>query len=140
MYQLFETLSHAIQGSPTVAIAASFVWGILSILLSPCHLASIPLIIGFISSQGKISTKTAFYLSFIFAFGILLTITLIGIITAALGKMAGNIGPAGNYIVSAIFIIIGLYLLEIINIPFLSFSSKPGTKKKGMFAAFILGF
>ncbi|HOK80365.1 MAG TPA: cytochrome c biogenesis protein CcdA [bacterium] len=140
MYQLFESLSHAVEGSPFIAVSASFIWGVLSILLSPCHLVSIPLIIGFISNQGKITTKTAFYLSGIFAFGILLTIALIGLITAGLGKMIGNIGRSGNYIVAAVFIIIGLYLLEIINIPFLSASSKPGMKKKGMFAAFVLGF
>ncbi|MGB9643290.1 MAG: cytochrome c biogenesis CcdA family protein, partial [Candidatus Ratteibacteria bacterium] len=119
MYKFFESLSHAIEGSPVIAVSASFIWGILSILLSPCHLASIPLIVGFISNQGKITTKTAFYLSGIFAFGILLTIALIGFITAGLGKMAGNIGASGNYIVAVVFVIIGLYLLEIIHIPFL---------------------
>ena len=39
---------------------AAFVWGILSILLSPCHLSSIPLIVGFIDEQGRMSTKRAF--------------------------------------------------------------------------------
>ncbi len=141
IYKLFESLSHAVEGSPIVAVSASLIWGILSILLSPCHLASIPLIVGFISSQGRVTTKTAFYLSCVFAFGILLTITIIGLITAGLGKMAGNIGPAGNYIVAAIFVVIGLYLLEIINIPFLaSACNKPEMKKKGALAAFVLGF
>ncbi|MCM8788437.1 MAG: cytochrome c biogenesis protein CcdA [Candidatus Omnitrophica bacterium] len=140
IYRLFEVLSHAVESSPSAAISASFVWGILSILLSPCHLASIPLIVGFISNQGKISTKNAFYLSSVFSLGILLTIALIGFITAALGKMAGNIGPVSNYIVAIVFVAIGLYLLEIIKLPFL----QPGDNalkmnRKGVFAAFVLG-
>ncbi|MCM8814412.1 MAG: cytochrome c biogenesis protein CcdA [Candidatus Omnitrophica bacterium] len=141
IYRLFEVLSHAVESSPPAAISASFVWGILSILLSPCHLASIPLIVGFISNQGKMSTRNAFLLSSVFSFGILLTITVIGFITAALGKMAGNIGPVSNYIVAIVFVVIGLYLLEIIKLPFL----QPGNNalkisKKGVFAAFVLGF
>lgn len=40
MEQLFITLTHAVEGTPAIAIAATFVWGVLSILLSPCHLAA----------------------------------------------------------------------------------------------------
>ena len=76
MEQLFENLTHAVESTALIAIAASFIWGVLSILLSPCHLASIPLIVGFIDEQGKISTKRAFWISFLFAAGILITIGL----------------------------------------------------------------
>ena len=121
-----------------IAIFASSVWGILSILLSPCHLASIPLIVGFINGQGKISTKRAFSISVLFAFGILLTIAVIGIITAAAGRMLGDVGKFGNYFVAVIFFIVGLHLIGVIPLPF----SGPGQiamKRKGMLAAFILG-
>jgi len=138
MYTLFNYLAHAIEGAPLIAIFASSVWGILSILLSPCHLASIPLIVGFINGQGKISTKRAFSISVLFAFGILLTIAVIGIITAVAGRMLGDVGRFGNYFVAVIFFIIGLHLIGVIPLPF----SGPGQiaiKKKGMLAAFILG-
>ena len=52
MQELFTTLTHAVESTPLVALSAAFVWGILSIILSPCHLASIPLIVGFIDEQG----------------------------------------------------------------------------------------
>ena len=74
MQQLFTSLTHAVEGTPAIAIAAAVVWGILSIILSPCHLASIPLIVGFIGEQGRISTRRAFYISSLFAIGILATI------------------------------------------------------------------
>ena len=48
MDELFASLSQAVEGAPALAMAAAFAWGVLSILLSPCHLASIPLVVGFI--------------------------------------------------------------------------------------------
>ena len=138
MYTLLNYLAHAIEGAPLIAIFASIVWGILSILLSPCHLASIPLIVGFINGQGKTSTKRAFFISAFFAFGILLTIALIGIVTAAAGRMLGDVGRFGNYFVAVIFFIVGLHLVGVIPLPF-SGPGQIGMKRKGMLAAFILG-
>ena len=86
MNTLFTQLTHAIEGTPAVALTAAMLWGILSILLSPCHLASIPLIVGFVGEQGSITTRRAFSLSLLFATGILVTIALIGILTASVGR------------------------------------------------------
>ena len=63
MMNLFESLTMAVEGAPAIAMGAAVLWGILSILLSPCHLASIPLIVGFIDEQGNITTRRAFWLS-----------------------------------------------------------------------------
>jgi len=136
---LLEFLSNALQSTPLIALSASFLWGIFSILLSPCHLASIPLIVGFIGEQGIVSGKRAFWLSVLFSTGILITIGVIGIVTGLLGRMLGDIGPYGNYIVAVIFFVVGLHLLGIIPFPFLGKSSQPGFKKKGLLAAFLLG-
>ena len=138
MEQLFTALTHAIQGTPAIAIAAAFVWGVLSIILSPCHLASIPLIIGFIDEQGRISTKRAFVISTLFAVGILITIGAVGAVTAAMGRMMGDVGRYGNYFVAAVFFVVGLHLLGVIPMP-LSGPGNIGMKRKGMLAAFILG-
>lgn len=56
---IFEWLSNSMQSNLMIALTASLLWGMLSILLSPCHLASIPLVIAFIGEQGKMSTKKA---------------------------------------------------------------------------------
>ncbi|MCX5632899.1 MAG: cytochrome C biogenesis protein [Phycisphaerae bacterium] len=138
MQQLFENLTRAVEGTALIALAASFIWGILSILLSPCHLASIPLIVGFIDEQGKISTKRAFWISFLFAAGILITIGLVGVITAAAGRIMGDVGKWGNYFVAVIFFLVGLHLLDVIPMPF-SGPGSVGMKQKGLFAAFLLG-
>ena len=138
MQELFISLTRAVEGSPPVAFGASFLWGVLSILLSPCHLASIPLIVGFIDEQGRISTRRAFWISSLFAVGILITIALIGGLTAIMGRMMGDVGKYGNYFVALIFFLVGLHLLGVIPMPW-SGPGKVGMKRKGMIAAFLLG-
>jgi hypothetical protein len=138
MQELFTQLTRAVEGTWFIALLASFVWGILSIILSPCHLASIPLIVGFIDEQGRISTKRAFWISTLFAVGILITIAAIGAITAAAGRMMGNVGKYGNYFVAVIFFLVGLHLLGVIPAPW-SGPGQVGMKRKGLLAALILG-
>jgi len=84
------------------------------------------------------TTRRAFVISTLFSVGILVTIALIGIITAAAGRMMGDVGRYGNYFVALIFFLVGLVLLDVIPIPW----AGPGQvqmKRKGMLAAFILG-
>jgi cytochrome c-type biogenesis protein len=136
---LFDWLFRALESTIGLALAASFVWGLLSILLSPCHLSSVPLIVGFIDGQGRVPTRRAFVLSLLFSLGILITIALVGLVTGLLGRMLGDIGRFGNIAVAVIFVIVGLYLLEIIPLPFLGKSNRPAVRKKGVPGAFLIG-
>lgn len=138
MEQLFAALTRAVEGTPAIALGAAFVWGVLSILLSPCHLASIPLIVGFIDRQGRMSIGRAFVISTLFSVGILITIGAIGVVTAGAGRMMGDVGPWGNYAVAVVFFVVGLHLLDVIPMPW-SGPGKVGMKRKGMLAAFLLG-
>ena len=138
MQELFTILTHAVEGTPAIALSAAFVWGVLSILLSPCHLASIPLIVGFIDEQEHITTRRAFCISLLFSLGILITIGLIGVITALAGRMMGDVGRYGNYLVALVFFVVGLHLLGVIPMPF-GGPGQVGMKRKGYLAALILG-
>lgn len=135
---IFTALYDAMTGSVWLAVLASFVWGILSIILSPCHLSSIPLIVGFISSQDQKSFGRTFNISLVFSVGILITIAVIGFLTASLGRLMGDIGKTGNYLVAGIFFIVGLYLLDIIKLNWNTIGIKE-TRQKGLLAALILG-
>lgn len=138
MQELFTNLSHAVEGSAAIALGAAVLWGVLSILLSPCHLASLPLIIGFISGQGRLPPSRAFWIATLFSTGILITIAIIGVVTAAMGRMMGDVGAWGNYLVAGIFFVVGLHLLGVIPLPW----SGPGQvnmKRKGLLPAFVLG-
>jgi cytochrome c-type biogenesis protein len=135
---LFNWVTKLLYGNPLVGLFGAFIWGILSILLSPCHLASIPLIVGFVSQQNQLTTRKAFRISLAFALGILSTIALIGVITSLLGRMLGDIGRWSNYLVAGIFVLVGLYLLGIIKLE-LPGAANAKTRGKGVWAGFLLG-
>jgi cytochrome c-type biogenesis protein len=136
--QVLSSLSTAVGEAPLIALTAAVAWGVLSILLSPCHLASIPLIVGFIDGQGRISTGRAFAISNLFAVGILISIALIGLLTALAGRMLGDLGPWGNWLVAGIFFLFGLHLLGLIPMPW-SGPAQVGMQRKGLLAALLLG-
>ena len=138
MEDLFTALTRAVEGSPLTAGSAALAWGVLSILLSPCHLASIPLIVGFIDEQGRISTRRAFVIALLFSVGILTTIGLVGLVTAAAGQLLGDVGPLGAYVVALVFFVVGLHLLGVIPMPFAG-PGQVNMKRRGPVAAFILG-
>ena len=137
--KIFASLSAAFQSTPLAGLGAAFLWGILSILLSPCHLASIPLIVGFIGDQDNLTAGKAFILSLLFSTGILITIAIIGVITASMGRMLGDIGSWGNYFVAVIFFVVGAHLVGLIPLPWAGRGSQPQMKKRGFSAAFLLG-
>jgi cytochrome c-type biogenesis protein len=136
--QLLTALSQSVSGAPLTALSAAVGWGLLSILLSPCHLASIPLIVGFIDGQGRMSTRRAFVISNLFAIGILISIALIGALTAAAGRMLGDIGAFGNWLVAGIFILFGLHLMGLLPLPWAG-PAQVKMQRKGLRAAFLLG-
>lgn len=137
--ELFSELTRALQGSFQLALGAAFLWGVLSILLSPCHLSSIPLVVGYMNHQsGTLNSKRAFSISSLFAVGILLTIVIVGVITASLGRLIGDIGLTGNIIMAVVFIAIGFYLMDIIKWEWSGFSPAK-IRIKGAAGALLLG-
>lgn len=138
MEALFMTLTQAVAETPQIALAASLAWGVLSVVLSPCHMASIPLIVGFIDGRGQMTTRRAFVISILFAVGILITIGVIGVVTSAAGRMLGDLGAWSTWLVAVVFVAVGLHLLDLLPLPL------PGTgsvdmARKGTLAAFLLG-
>lgn len=113
---LFTWLTAAMSEQFEIALVAAMGWGVISILLSPCHLSSIPLVIGYISSQGQEGVKRSYLLSLVFGVGILITIGLIGAITASAGRMMGDVGVWGNVVVAGVLFIVGLYLMDLITL------------------------
>lgn len=92
--QAFLAINHWMLGSLGLALLGSLLWGVVSVLFSPCHLATIPLIIAYVGGQQKLlnGKKAAFY-AILFSLGLFLTIALIGVLCALLGRMLGDVGP-----------------------------------------------
>ena len=135
---IFEYFTDALTYGFWFSLSAAFVWGLLSIVLSPCHLSSIPLVVGYLTSMNETSIRRTFFISFAFTMGILVTILLIGIITALTGQILGDIGKIGNILVSVVFILIGLYLMDVLKIPIPGMNIK-SPNSKGYLSSFILG-
>lgn len=138
MEALFIRLTEAMSGAPLIALAAAFAWGVLSIVLSPCHLASIPLIVGYLQGGGDVRPRLDAWLAVLFAVGILLSIALIGILTATAGRMLGDVGSWGNYAVALVFFVFGLHLLDMLPIPD-AWRPAPDQPRRGPFGAFLFG-
>jgi len=122
-----------------LAAFGCFVWGMISVLFSPCHLASIPLIVGYVGGQEKmIQPRQAGIYSVLFTLGLFITIALIGIICALLGRMLGDVGNYWQILVGIILIWVALGMLGVEKCS-LSGSLLYKLNLKGMFGAFVLG-
>ena len=138
METLFATLGEAVHGSVPIALGAAFAWGVLSILLSPCHLASVPLIVAFLGEQGTTSGKRALVITVVFAVGILVTIGVVGGVTATLGRMLGDVGRPVSYALALVFLALGLHFLGVLPLPG-SGGGPSSPRRKGTLGAFLLG-
>jgi len=83
-----------LRAGPAAALPGAFIWGMVSVLLSPCHMASIPLLIAYVAGQKRIpAPRQAAGYAILFAAGLFLTIVAIGLICAVAGRMLGDVGP-----------------------------------------------
>jgi cytochrome c-type biogenesis protein len=139
MDSVLTALSDALSAGYPLALLASFGWGVSSILLSPCHLSSIPLIIGFLTAQGEKKTPRSMLVSCFFAVGILVTIAAVGAVTAALGRMMGDVGPYGKYLIAVVLFVVGLYLIDVIRLPDTGIKLRPLQGQPAFLSAFALG-
>jgi cytochrome c-type biogenesis protein len=137
METLFNWLSGALEGSTGLALLAAFGWGMASLVLSPCHLASIPLIIGFVCSDGERRSRSALRHALLFALGILGSIALVGGISLAAGRMLGDLGPFASYAVAALMLAVGLYLADLLPLDWWHKRQLP--ELRGPLAALLLG-
>jgi len=89
----FVTINHWMTGAPAMAAAGCFLWGMVSVLFSPCHLASIPLIVAYVGGQDTtMNSRQAASYAVTFTVGLFITIAAIGVVCALLGRMLGDIG------------------------------------------------
>jgi len=82
--------------------------------------------------------KRSYSLSLVFGIGILITIGLIGAITASAGRMMGDVGMLGNIIVAGVFFVVGLYLMDVIDLSWNGFMPQK-SYARGWKGALLLG-
>ena len=137
MESLLGNISEFINSSPGLAYILIFLGGILS-ASSPCVLAIIPLVIGFVGGYSQGDKKKALLYSLTFALGLSITFTILGAIASLLGRLFGDVGKLWYFMAAGVALIMGLYLLGLIKIPFPK-TVELKTKHKGVLGAFLLG-
>ena len=136
---LFLTVNQWMTGGTGFAVAGCFLWGVISVLFSPCHLASIPLIVGYVGGQEKmVHPRQASIYSILFTLGLFITIAFIGVICALLGRMLGDVGNYWQIVIGLILIWVALGMLGVEKCTF-SGTLLYRLNLKGKFGAFALG-
>lgn len=138
MANVFGDLAALLQHNPGLAIAAVFLGGVTT-ALNPCVLAMVPLLMGIVAGNDETSTaRRSLVFSLFFVLGLAVTFTILGLISAIMGKLFGNVGPFWKYAVAGICLVMGLHLLGVLK---LKLPSPPGVRvrPRGLVGAFLLG-
>ncbi len=139
MTELLTRFGEAFATTGVVALLAAFAWGVLSVALSPCHLSSVPLVVAYMSGGEEFPTgRRALWPSSAFATGILASIATVGLATAAAGRMLGDVGRVGNWVVAVVFFAVGLNLLGVLPLPTVG-STPASVGRRGATGALLLG-
>ncbi len=136
----FFILINQWMGSGTLLGALGcFLWGMVSVLFSPCHLASIPLIVSYVAGQDKeVKGRQAAAYALLFTLGLFTTIAVIGILCSLLGRMLGDIGPYWVILVGLVLLWVSLDMLGLSRWS-LSGGGLSRLKVRGMTGAVVLG-
>lgn len=114
MDQLYLLIHQWISGGLAVAALGCFLWGVVSVLFSPCHLACIPLIVGYVGGQDEpVHGRRAVAYSLLFSIGLFVTIALVGVICAMLGRMLGDLPPWWTILVGLVLLWVALDMLGV---------------------------
>ncbi len=102
-------------GRDVLAGLGAFAWGLASVLLSPCHLASIPLMVGYVAGQGRlVEGRAAVGYAALFSLGLFGSIAAVGAACALLGRMLGDVGGWLPAVVGALLVGVSLDMLGLL--------------------------
>jgi len=137
METLLNHLAQALNDNLFLAYLGVFIGGILS-SSSPCVLATIPLVIGYVGGYSEGDRRKALVYSLTFILGLSITFTALGAIASFLGGFFGLFSRTWYFIAGGITVIIGLHLIGLFewNLP-VPVHLQP--KRKGILGAFLLG-
>ncbi len=139
MDQFFLTINSWMGQGLLLGGLGCFLWGMVSVLFSPCHLASIPLLVSYVAGQNQIvEGRKAVHYAVLFTLGLFITIATIGIVCTLLGRMLGDVGPYMSIAVGAILVWVSLDFLGVAKCS-MSNGLMAKIQVKGMLGAFVLG-
>jgi cytochrome c-type biogenesis protein len=135
---LTETLGQVMQTRPVLGYGAAYLGGVVA-TASPCILASIPLVIGFVGGYAGGNKKQAFIYSLTFVLGLAMVMSALGAMAALMGTMFGDVGPYWYFVVAVILMVMGLQLIGILKLKLGGNTQKFLPQRTGLVGALILG-
>ena len=135
---LSETLGQVMQTRPVLAYGASYLGGVIA-TASPCILASIPLVIGYVGGYAGDSKKQALIYSLTFVLGLAVVMSILGAVAALMGTMFGDVGTYWYFVVAVILMVMGLQLAGVIKLKLGGDTQKYLPQRTGLLGALILG-
>jgi cytochrome c biogenesis protein CcdA len=132
-----DNIEQIIRAYPFLAFGAVFSAGIVS-SASPCVLATIPLVVGYVGGYADGNRKKAFYYSTAFILGLSITFTAFGAAAGMLGTMFGMMGGWWFVVLGAVAVIMGLQMVGLYQIR-LPFHVEVKPKRRGIIGALLLG-
>lgn len=142
MDSLIQSLEGYLEGPFILAYIGVYVIGVL-LSFTPCVYPVIPLTVAYIGGQSQGSKLKGLVLSLFYVLGMAVTYTILGSIAAFTGMLFGRIqtNPWTYLVVANIFILLGLSMLEVFNLPLPKFLTnlQPKERKKGLIGSFFVG-
>lgn len=140
MESLFVTINEWIAGGTAIAALGCFLWGMISVVFSPCHLASIPLMVAYVGGQQQmLKPRQAAHYAIAFTVGLFITIALVGIVCALLGRMLGDVGNYWQILVGLVLVWVALGMFGVQKCSLSGGLFLNRLNLKGVFGAFGLG-
>ena len=139
MDRVFLAVNEWLTAGSFLAILGSFLWGMISVLFSPCHLAAIPLMVGYVAGQEKAaSARQATRYAVAFTGGLFHTIAAVGLLCSLMGWMLGDVASYWTIAVGAVLVWVALDMFGV-GACSLSGSAVSRLKVRGLSGAFVLG-
>jgi cytochrome c-type biogenesis protein len=136
----FLTINDWMAGASILAALGCFLWGTVSVLFSPCHMASIPLVVAYVAGQERATQpRQAAFFAFLFTAGLFVTIAVIGVICALLGRMLGDVGAYWQIPVGAVLVWVALGMMGVEKCNLSGGGRLQRLRVKGLPGAFLLG-
>lgn len=131
--QIVQSVQDNLWVAPFLALLAGLLTS-----FTPCCLANIPLIIGYVGCVGEKNTKKAFWYSVLFALGTAVTFIALGLIATSAGKLLGHSSHIWHILLGLLLVLMALQTWQIFQfIPSMDLSSK--SKSTGAVGAIIAG-
>jgi len=132
-----ETLQSLLAGQLGWALLTSFLAGLLT-SLSPCIIAMMPLVLGYVGIFKGIESRRSLFLVLCLILGLASAFTALGVVASLLGGIIGITSDFLPLLLGAVLVLMGLSLMQLIHLPVSAFSKLP-LRADGLLGAYLVG-